>query len=260
MNYPRLAGDIDVQPGVDVGALWDLFEIFEALHHTMRIANPMSSDDLDQVVRLVDPVDDETALDIACGYGELLIRLRSAAEIHGQGVDLSPWMIAAAHRYASVGATDLRWTIGEGKKIPVEPTHDLVMCLGATWIWHGFNGTVRAAAERTSPGGRIAIGDMHIRDGVDPDAVKDQHGRLMSQAELDETFERHGIDVLGRINTSDAQWDDYQARTAEAAVAWRHLHPGERADGYVEEQRAWESDHERDKSLLTWSVWVGQKR
>lgn len=261
MDHPQLDAAIEVQDGADVESLWELFEIFEALHHTMRIANPMSSEDLDDVVALLAPTDGESVLDIACGYGELLLRLRRQAEIDGLGADLSPWMIHAAHSYAKSERVDgLRWMVGEASKLPVEPTYDVVTCLGATWIWHGFNGTVRAISERTSPGGRIAIGEMHIRDGIDPEAATQPHGRLMSHQELDETFDRHGIDVIGRIRTADHSWDDYLARTATSAVLWQELHPSEAADRYVAEQQEWESDHARDRQFLTWSVWVGVKR
>ena len=257
--WPQLPDDVAVIPGTDVEGLWERFEIFEALHHTMTIDNPMTSDDLDQVVSLLAPADGESMLDLASGHGELLRRMRAAATIDGQGVDLSPWMVTAAHRHSVDSAPDLRWTLGEARDFCADQQFDLVTSLGASWVWHGFNGTVRAIAQRTAPGGRIAIGEMHVRDGVDTDAVVETHGRLMSHTELDDTFANHGIDVIGRIRTSDAAWDDYLARTAHAATTWAQLHPGERAERYLAEQRDWESDHARDREVLTWSVWVGRK-
>lgn len=258
-TWPELPADISVIPGTDLAALWDRFEIFEALHHTMTIDNPMTSDDLDRVVGLLSPADGERAIDLASGHGELLRRLRAAAAIDAQGVDISPWMVTAARRHSLDVAPDVRWTIGEAKDFAADETFDIVTSLGATWIWHGFNGTVRALAQRTAPGGRIAVGEMHVRDGVDTDAAVENYGRLMNQQELDETFAKHGIEVIGRIRTSDAAWDGYIARTAHAAKAWAEIHPGERAERYLAEQLEWESDHARDREVLTWSVWVGRK-
>lgn len=257
-SWPALPDSISVADGVDVNQMFELFEIFEALHHTMRIANPMSTEDLDRAVAVLDPQPGETVLDIASGYGELLTRLRRAAPIVGHGIDLSPWMVLAAHRHASEEFPDLTWTIGEGKHAS-EELHDVVTCLGASWIWHGFNGTVRAVAKRTKPGGRIAIGEMHVRDGVDVDAVAETHGRLMSHVELDETFARHGIEVLDRIRTADESWDAYLERVATSAESWAELNPGPRADRYLAEQRQWLDDHARDREVLTWSVWIGRK-
>ena len=73
-------------------------------------------------------------------------------------------------------------------------------------------------------------------------------------------IERHGVEVIDQIETSDDSWDEYLARTKEAVLRCCEDHPGEWADQYVKEQHEWQSDHQRDRPILTWSVWVGQKR
>jgi len=187
-----LPAEVEILPGVDVASLWDRFELFEALHHTAHntaddtahntatpgpgaIATPMSSADLDGVVEAIAPQAGERALDLACGYGELLRRLRSRVMIAGRGVDLSPWMLAAAAR---TGETDLGWTLGGAKEYLARtptPAWDIVCCLGASWIWYGLHGTIRAVAAATAPGGRVAIGDLHLRDGIDPETIVRSH-------------------------------------------------------------------------------------
>lgn len=267
MMWPNLDPAIDVLPALEpdrrseeLTSLWKRYEIFEALHHTMRIANPMSSEDLDRVVDLVDVAAGDSVIDFACGYGELLQRLARRAPIAARGVDQSPWMIRQAKSDADANGLQSAWTISDAKVYPVEPLHDVATCLGATWIWFGFNGTVRSLAERVGPGGRIAIGEMHLRDGVGAESAAESHGRLMSHDELDETFDRHGIDVLGRVRTADSSWDAYIQRTAVSAESWQREHPGDRADEYLLEQKKWVADHQRDRAVLTWSVWVGRKR
>lgn len=271
MNRPtrEFPAGVEVMPAVEADpgleALWDRFEIFEALHHSMRIANPMSSDDLDEVIAMLAPAAGERALDIACGAGESLCRVAAAASIgEGLGIDLSPWMIAAAARHAATLPSDvaapLRWMVGEGAQAPADPVWDLVLCLGATWIWHGTNGTVRAIAERAASGGRVAIGDMQLRPGRDADEVAKEYGTVVGDAEMDAIFDRHGLDVIGRVYTADESWDAYIERTGADAAAWAERYPGPRADGYVEEQRTWLTAHARDRDILTWVVWVGRKR
>jgi len=260
MRFPELDASITVAAGHDLDDLWDRFEVFEALHHTMTIDNPMTSDDLDAVVDLLAPEDGDSALDLACGHGELLRRLRRQAAIIGRGVDLSPWMLHTAHRLTADRATDLSWMLDDAKHHGRDERFDIATCLGASWIWHGFPSTVRAITHRTSSGGRIAIGDMHLRAGLDPQAVSKTHGALESIDELDRCFADNDIELLGRINTSDEAWDTYLARTELAAASWLELHPGDRAQSYLDDQRAWQEDHERDREILTWSVWVGKKR
>jgi len=257
---PPLPASVDVLEGTDVAGVWKRFEIFEALHHSMQICNPMTSENLDAVVEGLAPRDGDQVVDIACGYGELLVRVARQADIAGIGVDLSPWMLVGADRYANdqVPDANLRWVLGDGKHFDFEPT-DIVASLGATWIWHGFEGTARAIAARTRPGGRIAIGDMRLRDGVDHTQVAKEHGRVLSIAEHENAITECGVRIIDRIDTADESWDAYIERTRRGATSWRELHPGPRADEFVEAQLQWEDDHARDMPILTWSVWIGEQ-
>ncbi|NNC81270.1 MAG: hypothetical protein HKN94_14095, partial [Acidimicrobiales bacterium] len=108
----------------------------------------------------------------------------------------------------------------------------------------------------TKPGGMVAIGDMHAREGVDPASVVTTHGRVDSLDDQEALFARPGLEIIERVATEDSSWDDYLARTQLAASAWHDDHPGPRAQQYVDEQRQWQSNHEQDKPVLTWSVWV----
>jgi len=255
-----LPATVEVLAGTDVDGVWERFEIFEALHHSMRICNPMTSENLDAVVDALHPTNGDRVVDIACGYGELLLRLARRADIAGIGIDLSPWMLAGADRYAKAEApdADLRWVLGDAKHYRFEEV-DVVASLGATWIWHGFPGTARAVAAATRRGGRLAIGDMRLRDGVDHTEVAREHGRVLSIAEHDDAIRDCGVRIIDRIDTADASWEAYIERTRAAAVAWAELHPGPRADEFIEEQKLWERDHARDQPILTWSVWVGER-
>lgn len=267
-EFPVLPVSVQVQPGVDVDDLWERFELFEALHHSMAIANPMSNDDLDRVVELLAPEPGDTALDIACGYGELLLRLSAAGLGAGCGVDLSPWMLrTAASR--STGAPTLRWVLGEGRDFSVAELSEaelseaelpeIVVCLGASWIWHGLRGTVRALSERVAPDGRVAIGDLHLRLELDPDSVATSHGRIPSEADMLRHFAEFGFVDVHRVSTSDSSMDDYISRVGETAEAWRSSHPGAKADRFIAEAEAWRKDQLRDTEVIAWSVWVARR-
>ena len=248
---------------MSVGPLWERVEIFEALHHTTTIDSPMTSADLDVVVDMLSPTSGEEVLDLACGHGELLRRLRNRAAIRCTGVDLSPWMLQSAQRLSTEQNIDgLRWVLDDANRAAATYADrtNITTCLGGSWIWHGFDGTLRTLAQLTAPGGRIAIGDMHLRDHLDPEVISKTHGAVESVAELEASFDAHGLELVGRVNTSDRDWDEYLAGTRRAARAWAELHPGERADSFIAEQQQWELDHARDQEILTWSVWVAERR
>lgn len=260
MEHPALPPSITVLSGTDVEAEWERFHIFEAMHHRMRICNPMTDEDLDQVVTSLDPVAGDRALDIACGYGELLIRMAERSAMSGIGVDLSPWMLLRAEREAARrGVADrLEWSLGNAHQLPVDPTTDIVTCLGASWIWHGFAGTVRALTARARPGGRIAIGDLRLRDGSDPVAVAAEHGKVITKGEQEAVLAAEGVDVLLSFDASPLSWQAYQDRILESVSAFAHDNPGPQADTYVAEEAQWRLDHERDQRIMTWTVWVGR--
>jgi SAM-dependent methyltransferase len=261
IEHPPLPEGTRVLPGTDVAGEWERFEVFEALHHTMRICNPMSGDDLDALLDALSPVDGETMLDLACGHGELLLRAAERAAITGIGLDLSPWVLH--HAAESAAGRSLRgrveWWLGNAREAPVDP-HDLVTILGASWVWHGFEGTVRAAASRTSPGGRLAVGDLQLQPGVDAARVTSDYGRVMTRAEQAEAFDRCGVELLEMLDPGREGWDRYRAGNTASARAWAEQHPGPRADEYLQELERWTADHDRDVEILAWVVWVGRKR
>ena len=192
--------------------------------------------------------------------------LRQRAAITGTGVDLSPWMLQAAHRLSTTTEIDgLTWMLDDAKNSAAQYREqsmltNITTCLGGSWVWHGFDGTLRTIAQLTQPGGRTAIGDMHLRDNLDPVAVTQSHGAVDSATQIEASFDTYGLDIIGRVNTSDAAWDNYLTGTRKAALAWAQKHRGKRAASFISEQQEWEEHHARDREILTWSVWVAQKR
>ena len=261
MEHPELPESIEVLPGTDVEGEWERFEVFEALHHGMRVCNPMSGADVTAIVERVEPRAGESVLDIACGHGELLIQLAERAPIRGTGVDLSPWVLVRAQREAAgrVPIERIRWVLGNAHELPLD-RYDIVTCVGASWIWHGFTGTVAAMADRLHPGGRIAIGDLRLKEDRDLDEVVETYGRVLTADEQASTLADHGFTVIERVDPGVASWNAYQERIADSVAQWRLAHPGDQADRYVSEQERWRRDHDRDMAFLDWSVWIARSR
>jgi len=257
-----LPNAVVVLEGTDVNSAWDRFEVFEALHHNMQICNPMMGEDLDRVLAGLSPRDGDHVLDIACGHGELLIRAAARVAIHGVGVDLSPWAVVRACENAGATASrgEIEWWLGDAHELPGDEAYDVVSCLGASWIWHGFEGTAGAMVTRSRRGGRLAIGDLRLRAGVDGDAISRSYGRVMTETEQRAVLDRLGVDVTDRIDAEQAGWDGYQRRIADSAHSWAALHPGPDAERYLREQAQWREEHERDRRFLDWTVWTGTIR
>lgn len=253
---------IDILPGTDVEGEWERFEIFEALHNSMRICNPLTEQQFASIVDLLAPADGSLMLDVACGYGELLLQCADRAAINGVGVDLSPWMVsvaAARDEQRQPRGPRLRWVLGEARDFGTDSQWDVVACMGAEWVWHGFNGTVRALAQRVQPGGRVVIGAARLKDGCDPAAVSKSHGRLETVGEKEAMLAAYGLVPVARIDPDDAAWDAYLGRTKTSIDRWVAAMPGGRSDEYVEAQQEWLQARERDREIIAWSAWVARR-
>lgn len=255
MTHPPLPESITVFEGADPEDLWDRFRFFEALHHLHEICNPMSSQDLDAVVAALDPADGERAIDVACGHGELVLRLAERAAVEVVGIDASPWVLTRAVERAArrrlAGGVD--WWLGDGAWLPPGAQWDLATCLGAPWVWHGFGGTVRALAARIRRGGRLAVGDLRLRRGADPGGLE---GAPLTRSRQEAILANNDLEPLTEIVGDDAAAQDYQRLISESAAAYARIHSDADFRREAEEgRRRFEHDH----AVLAWTVWVARK-
>lgn len=205
-------------PDVDVDELTDRFRIWQAVTHGFEIDNPMSSETLDAVLDLLEPRPGERAIDIPCGRGELLCRL-AERNVEGTGVDISPWVIRdAAHRAAERGV-ELDLVLGDGKDHPREPSWDLATSLGGSWIWNGTYGTLRALRALLRPGGRAALGDLILREGVEPTSLEGV-GVPLTRSGLREQVAEAGFGLREWVAPGDDAWRTYNDRYAAHASTW----------------------------------------
>lgn len=260
--WPHLDSGIEVHASVaDVDALWDRFEVFEAIHHSQRICNPMREAELDRLLDLIEPAPERHVVDIACGSGELLIRCHERGTRQSLGIDLSPWMLRSAAHHAGTRLVEgpaPRWLLADAARVDLEPT-DTVVCLGADWIWHGMVGTVAVLASLVEPGARVVYGGPRLHFGADPDAATEQFGRLDTAAGVERELELHGLKLVERIDPGEPGWRAYLDRGSNDVAAWRKRNPGPRAEQWVADQQEWIDAYERDREVVGWSVWVADR-
>ena len=261
MDHPPLPSDIVVLPDTDVEGAWERFYPFEALHHLHEICNPMGHAELSAVLDGLSPTDRTHAIDIACGHGDLLIDMAGRASIYGVGVDLSPWVLLRARARAASAelAGSLEWWLGEGHSVPRRQHWDIATCLGGSWIWHGFAGTSRALAGRLQPGGRLAVGDLRLRDAAARVGLREAGlpaAATLTREEQHEILTGLGLEVLGEIVAPDEAWEAYHRTVIASADAYAGEHPD--AD-YRHLAASWMEDFQRDRQTLAWSVWIARK-
>ncbi len=141
----------------------DKWKYYDVRHKRHLLCNPISDVKFEKLCILLNLGRDAHVLDMACGKGEFLVRLAELYGISGVGVDLSSYCIRDClekHRSRAPGA-DIKFIEMDGAEYKPEPDElfDLTMCIGATWIYGGYCGTIRALKEMTKPCGMIAVGE-----------------------------------------------------------------------------------------------------
>lgn len=98
---------------------------------------------------------------------------------------------------------------------------------------------------------------VRVQPGVDVVVVWEAFERFEALHHLMQIMNPLSSDALGEVlepvglvDTTPADWHDYQARILSSAEAWAADHPGERAAEYLADQRRWAADNANAAELI----------
>lgn len=209
----------------------DRWKYFDITHRDHVICNPISSAKLDEMVALLDLPRGAHVLDLGCGKAEFLMRLVKRYDAVATGVDQSPYVIREARekvRHRVPGA-DISFIEQDGAAFQGRPeTFDLTVCLGASWIFGGYRGTLAALADLTRPSGQVLVGEPFLI-GSPPAAYLDASGfgrqAFGTHAENVQSGLELGLTPLYALASSQDDFDRYEALQWRAAERWARAHP-----------------------------------
>lgn len=209
----------------------DAWKFFDITHRDHVVCNPLSLAKVDEMVALLDLAPGSRVLDIACGKGELLVRLAERYGIAGVGVDLSPFCVADLWALAAARVPEATIEVlemdGAGYRAP-EGSFDLACCVGASWTFGGHEGTLRALATFVRQGGQVLVGEPFWRQTPHPDYLASAGFRadeFSTHAGNVEIGERLGLVPLYALASDEDDFDRYEALQWRAAERWARDHP-----------------------------------
>jgi SAM-dependent methyltransferase len=211
----------------------DLWKYFAIGHKHHLYCNPLSEAKADELITLLALPDQARVLDIACGKAEFLVRTARRWKCSAIGVDISPYCVSDARAKVEAAGLDSAIEIIEanGSEYSGKPSSfDAAVCLGASWIWGGLEGTLKALSSWAKPGGLVVIGEPFWRSAPSKDHLE--------AADLTESsFGTHlgnvqtgiglGLGLLHTIVSSEDDWDRYEGYQWYAAEKYSIRNPGD---------------------------------
>jgi SAM-dependent methyltransferase len=193
----------------------DIRKYYSVTHRYHVVCNPTSIAKIDELIELLKLTPGSAVLDIACGKGELLTRLAERYEISGVGVDISPYFVADTEQKLQdrVPGTQMEVLNMDAADYSANRLFDLAMCVGASWVYGGYRGTLRALKSVTKPGGLILVGEpFWLKDPDDAYLVAENLTRDMFGTHYENVLvgEDEGLFPLYTMVSNQDDWDRYE--------------------------------------------------
>jgi len=243
----------------------DKWKYYDICHKRHLLCNPISKEKFERLCRLLRLNRGARVLDIACGKGEFLIRLAELYDISGVGVDVSRYCIRDCLEKSRnrVPNSDIRFIEMDGAKYKPESSQlfDLAMCIGASWVYGGYLGTIQALKKMTKPGGLIIVGEPFWLKEPSEDYLKaDEMRREEFGAHHDnvKVGEEEGLDCIYTLASSHDDWDHYETLQWWAVDDYIGANPDDQNIPYLVERkrRAKEIYLRWGRETLGWSIYV----
>ena len=193
----------------------DMWKFYSVTHGYHVVCNPMSTAKLDELIGLLKLNPGSAVLDVACGKGEMLARLAERYEVSGVGVDISPHCVADTERKLQerVPVAQIEILNMDGADYCPDQLFDLAMCIGASWVYKGYRGTLSALKAMTKPGGLILVGEpFWLKEPDDAYLAAENHTRDIFGTHYENVLlgEDEGLFPLYTMVSNQDDWDRYE--------------------------------------------------
>jgi len=248
----------------------DIWKYYHVTHAKHVFCNPTSAEKIDRLCGLLRLRPGSKGVDVGCGKGELMMRLARQYDVEVIGIDASPFVIKELTEEVTKQGLDnkIRVLLMDGAKFkPDAPeSFDLSICLGATWIWGDYRGTLIALKELTKPGGIIVVGEPFWvlppdkeclkALGIKKGAFSESHYINVIKAEELE------LKCVYTMVSSQDEWDDYETRQwwAVDEYALNCADDPDLPEIIAKKERDKENYLKWERFVLGWATYVFRKR
>jgi precorrin-6B methylase 2 len=227
------------------------------------IQNPLSPEKIRLLGERLRLGPDTHVLDVAAGKCGPAMILAGEFGCRITAIERAPEFAAEAReRVAAAGLTE-RIEVVEADASEADLGHDrygVAMCLGASFVWDGLQGTLAALASAAHDRGAVVVGEPYWRRWPLPDGIEDQG--YVTLAETVDRFAAAGLAPDGLIASSEDDWDRYETLHWRALEEWLAANPDDPDAPRIRElhERCRDDYLRWQRELLGWAMFVGRKR
>jgi SAM-dependent methyltransferase len=206
---------------------------------------------------------DSRVLDMACGKCGPAVLLAREFGCRITGIERAAEFAAAARERIAAAGLERRVEVVEQDATAFTPAnegYDVVLCLGASFIWNGLDGTLAALIPAVRPHGQVVVGEPYWRRWPLPEGIDDEG--FVSLRDTVRRFDAAELSVDTMIDSSLDDWDRYETLHWRALEDWLAAHPEDpdaadfcaRHEAERERYLAWQ------RELLGWAIFAARKR
>jgi SAM-dependent methyltransferase len=239
----------------------NFFDLVNISESYMEVVNPSTPEKMVKLGKFLRLQPDSRIIDFGSGYAETLILWAEQFGICGVGVEIrEPACIRSRNKIADKGLNDrIEIVCAAGAEyVFQEGTFDAATCLGASFIWGGFQQTIQAMRRAIRPGGRLGIGEPYWLRAQVPVEYAQQEPSIHSEVDLLKITRQEGFDFDYVVRASHDDWDRYEADNWHGLVRWIEAHPGhpERAEVIDHLHRIQDNYVKYGREYLGWAMYV----
>ena len=190
----------------------DLLEMVLEIERFSPHHNMLSATRLLQIGNYLELEEGQSVMDCGCGRGEALCLWAKYFGTQGIGVDVhAPSLSDAAALAQRENLSDkVQFVHANMQEYETNGTgFDVVACLGATFIFGGFEPAIRGMRDMIVPGGQIVIGEaIYTADNV-PAELRDYEGDCPTEMKLFNAARATGCEVGYYSRASRDEWERY---------------------------------------------------
>lgn len=246
----------------------DTWKYYDITHRNHILCNPTRLEKIDELISLLEVTSDSHILDIASGKAEFLIRCVEQYNVSGVGVDLSPLHFEDGRKNVEkrIPKADIELLLMDGadyKPDPLKPFHCAV-CLGASWIYGGYKGTLNYLKSAVKTGGLVVSGEPFWRQEPSIEYLdiigeqKETFGTHYSNMKLGEDL---GLTLVYTIVSNEDDWDRYEGLQWYSADRYICEHPEDPDNQDLKDRISKEKNafFRWGRDTLGWAIYIFRK-